>query len=117
MCPTIIKELTTADTAGTNVAQGESWAKQSRACKFKSIAYIGGNAVMDSELDIFYGTVKIANKFNTKAEQTDGSGIWDKDHNFFIASQKYCPAGTRINVEVVTAPTDETYLSLDIQEL
>ena len=108
-------KLTTADTAGTNLSAGETWAKNSRRVRIKGISLVGSTALKDMELDIYYGTVKVANIMNSRL-------LVGKDFNrvtdwYYISSQKYCPAGTRINIEVVTAPQADAWLCVDIVEV
>ena len=75
--------------AGDNLLSGETVHKSDRPRRLKHIAFVGGAAIDDGEIEVFYGPVKVANVANCVA--TDAIL---KDYLYPVGSQLVCPPGS-----------------------
>jgi hypothetical protein len=97
----VFEQYAVADCAvDKNMATGKDWSKNNVPVKITQIGLTGANAVAEMEVDIYYGTTKIANFHNTAT----GLEV-QKINRFWVSSKKTCKKGERINIEVISAPT------------
>lgn len=98
---------------GTNLASGKAWASVKRASRIVKAGFAGGAAVYDGEIEIYYGQEQIANMYNNLTNATPQL----KPYAMWISSNKRCPAGDQINIDLVQATgSNNYYLFVDIRE-
>ena len=100
---------------GYNLAAGMDWAKHNVPVRITQIGLIGSTAIGDTEIDVYYGTTKIANFHNSKSADL----VMTKPHKFWMSSQRVCYPNSRINIEVVkeNCGANALLLFLNIQEV
>ena len=94
---------------GENLADGQDWERSGKTRQIKRIGFIGGSAVADTAIEIYYGTTKIAKVYNTVTGQ-----FWTNDNLYWMSTQLKCFGNVPIKVMVVDAAPAAVTLILDI---
>jgi hypothetical protein len=103
-------------TAGQNLADGKSWAMNKSPVRIVGIGLVGGAALDDAHINVYYGQELIADIYSNSADDTfvvaaTGEKLWH-----FISSNKRCRAGDQINIECLAAGAGDYKLFVDIRE-